>query len=136
MPEMLTPTNGYRPLASSIVTIAVGPEQRLFAAHENVLCQSTYFVKACEAQFFEAGNKRIDLTHEEPEVFSAVLEYLYKGDYSPNLSYDKKRASFCLARGDGETRASLQTQPTIRHHGVDILKDTAIYVRHTVRPPW
>lgn len=115
------------PLNSSIVTIAVGPTQRLFAAHEDVLCKSPYFAQACQAQFFEPANKRIELAHEEPEVFSAVLEYLYKGDYSPQLAYDKKRTSFYLStKGDTGTKTP---ELTVQYNGVSILKDTAIYVR-------
>ncbi|KAM0695292.1 hypothetical protein Q7P36_005651 [Cladosporium allicinum] len=118
-----TPTSP--PLNSSIVTIAVGPTQRLFAAHEDVLCKSPYFAQACQAQFFEPSNKRIELAHEEPEVFSAVLEYLYKGDYSPQLAYDKKRSSFYLStKGDTGTKAP---ELTVQYNGVSILKDTAIY---------
>jgi hypothetical protein len=55
------------------------------------------------------------------------LEYLYKGDYSPQLAYDKKRSSFYLS-----TRESTSTKTpelTVQYNGVSILKDTAIYVR-------
>ena len=80
----------------------------------------------CRAQFFETPGKRIDLPSEEPEVFSAVLEYLYKGDYSPKLAYDKKRASWYLENTDASSGES-----TIYQGGVGgaILKDTLIYVR-------
>ena len=106
------------------MTIAVGPAQRLFAAHEDVLSKSPYFAQACQAQFFEPANKRVELLNEEPEVFSAVLEYLYKGDYSPQLAYDKKRSSFYLTKLEGRTPDS-----TVQYNGSSILKDTAIYVR-------
>nr|POF17052.1 hypothetical protein CFP56_57867 [Quercus suber] len=78
----------------------------------------------CRTQFFESSGKRIDLPHEEPEVFSAVLEYLYKGDYSPKLIYDKKRASWLLDDVDGPGSES-----TIHSNGVggSVLKDTMIY---------
>ncbi|KAM0720578.1 hypothetical protein Q7P37_004714 [Cladosporium fusiforme] len=123
-----TPTSP--PLNSTIVTISVGPTQRLFAAHEDVLCKSPYFAQACRAQFFETANKRIELANEEAEVFSALLEYLYKGDYSPQLAYDKKRASFSLAstftnKAPGASEATILMADV----GVPILKDTAIYVR-------
>jgi len=65
-------------------------------------------------------------------VFSAVLEYLYKGDYSPQLAYDKKRSSFYLS-----TRESTSTKTpgiTVQYNGVSILKDTAIYVRLLLVP--
>lgn len=119
------PLTAHRNLNSAIVTISVGPSQRLFAAHEDVLSKSQYFAQACRAQFFEASGKRIDLPNEEPEVFSAVLEYLYKGDYSPKLLYDKKRASWHL--DDSDTSGS---ESTIHSNGVggSVLKDTIIYV--------
>ena len=66
-------------LTSAIVTIVCGPEQRLFAAHEDVLCHSPFFAAACRGQFQEAHSRRIDLPDESPEIFSSVLEYLYKG---------------------------------------------------------
>jgi hypothetical protein len=113
-----------RNLNSAIITISVGPSQRLFAAHEDVLCKSTHFAQHCRAQFFETSGKRVDLPNEEPEVFSAVLEYLYKGDYSPKLSYDKKRATWFLEDNDGSTGESTINQGV----GGSVLKDTVIYV--------
>jgi hypothetical protein len=66
-------------LTSSIITIVVGREQRLFAAHEDVLGHSPYFAAVCHDQFFDGGSdRRILLPDEEPEIFSCVLEYLYK----------------------------------------------------------
>ncbi|EMC99111.1 hypothetical protein BAUCODRAFT_120401 [Baudoinia panamericana UAMH 10762] len=114
-------------LNSAIVTICVGPSHRLFAAHEDVLSRAPYFAQACRAQFFEASGKRIDLPNEEPEVFSAVLEYLYKGDYTPKLIYDKKRASWML--DDGEGTGAVNAESTIYCNGIggSVLKDTAIY---------
>ena len=113
-------------LNSAIITISVGPSQRLFAAHEDVLCKSTHFAQFCRSQFFETNGKRIELPNEEPEIFSAVLEYLYKGDYTPKLSYDKKRASWYLEDADVSVGEN-----TIHHTGVggSVLKDTIIYVR-------
>ncbi|KAK1055277.1 hypothetical protein LTR74_015816, partial [Friedmanniomyces endolithicus] len=116
-------------LNSAIVTICVGPAQRLFAAHEDVLSKAPYFARACRAQFFETSGKRIDLPNEEPEVFSAVLEYLYKGDYMPKLIYDKKRASWLL--DDVDAAGSAQGESTVYNNGIGgpVLKDTAIYAR-------
>ena len=114
-------------LNSAIVTICVGPSQRLFAAHEDILAKAPYFAQACRAQFFESSGKRIDLPNEEPEVFSAVLEYLYKGDYTPKLIFDKKRASWLLDDADGSTA---QGETTVYSNGMGgpVLKDTVIYV--------
>lgn len=116
-----------RNLTSAIITLCVGREQRLFAAHEDVLCHSPFFQAACRGQFFESACKRIDLPDEEPEVFSCVLEYLYKGDYYPRLEFDKRRQSWHLEdAANGQNMA----EAVIFHNAVGgpILKDTVIYV--------
>lgn len=118
MPHSLTSS---RSLTSAIITICVGPEQRLFAGHEDILSRSSYFQSALKTQFFE-GTRRLDLPDECPEVLSAVLEYLYKGDYTPKLVHNKKRDTW-----DIENNGQLG-EATLTHHmsKVPILKDTAI----------
>lgn len=84
---------------SPIVTLTVGPEGRLFAAHEDILCQSPFFKQALRGGYLEQSytqSKRFALPDEEPEVFSAILEYLYKGDYYPRLLHNKHRNSWEL----------------------------------------
>ncbi|KAJ9646389.1 hypothetical protein H2199_002438 [Coniosporium tulheliwenetii] len=114
-------------LTSAIVTLCVGREQRLFAAHEDVLCHSPYFAALCRTQFFEPGSKRIDLPSEEPEIFSSVLEYLYKGDYYPRLQLDKRRQTWHLEDTENGGRGTVES--TVYHNGVGgpLLKDTVIY---------
>lgn len=99
-----------------------------------MLAKSPYFAQACRAQFFEASGKRVDLPSEDPEVFSAVLEYLYKGDYTPKLIFDKKRASWSLDDSDGT--AAGQSESTVYSNGIGgaILKDTVIYVHTSPLP--
>ena len=128
--KLTAPSN----LNSAIVTICVGSAKLLFAAHEDVLCKSSYFADSCRAQFFNTPGKRVDLPNEEPEVFSAVLEYLYKGDYSPKLAYDKKRAAWYLDDGDGNIATGGES--TILQGGIGgaVLKDTVIYVRRQPYP--
>jgi hypothetical protein len=99
---------------SPIVTLTVGREGRIFAAHEDVLCQSPFFEAACRGQFFEAQSKRISLPDEEAEIFSAVLEYLYKGDYYPRLLHNKHRNSWEL---EDAVRRSPHTSPNIENLG-------------------
>ncbi|KAK3674169.1 hypothetical protein LTR78_006016 [Recurvomyces mirabilis] len=119
-------------LNSAIITISVGPTHRLFAAHEDILSKSPYFAQALRAQFFEAGGKRIELAHEEPEVFSAVLEYLYKGDYSPKLYFDKKRASWALEEDNSAARKMESTVVcNLGGVGGNVWKDTVIYCSAT-----
>jgi len=130
-------------LTSSIITIVVGQEQRLFAAHEDVLGHSPYLAAACRDQFFVGNDRRILLPDEEPEVFSCVLEYLYKGDYAPRLVHDKRYDVWSLeddtlgkaspkigGRGSGvPSTTSTSAFATIYHAGVGdvILRDTAVY---------
>ncbi|KAH0489278.1 hypothetical protein TgHK011_009717 [Trichoderma gracile] len=115
-------------LGSSVVTLVVGAEQRLFAAHENVLSASPFFDNAMRSLYTDPAAKRISLPDEEPEIFSSVLEFMYKGDYYPRLVHNKRRDSWELepiARSDDKRAA----ESTVYHHGVDgdLLKDTVIY---------
>ncbi|KAF2024767.1 hypothetical protein EK21DRAFT_104446 [Setomelanomma holmii] len=122
-------------LTAAIVTVCVGRDQRLFAAHEDVLSHSPFFADMLRGQFFESSaNRRIDLPDEEPEVFSCILEYLYKGDYYPTLTFDKRRATWMLegavsSPDPNRTDRGCSVEPTLFHSGVGdvILRDTAIY---------
>ncbi|KAL2007833.1 hypothetical protein VTN00DRAFT_7815 [Thermoascus crustaceus] len=116
-------------LTSAIVTICVGPEQRLFAAHEDILCVSPFFASCCRSQFLEPHSKRIDLPDEQPEVLSCVLEYLYKGDYYPRLLHNKRRNRWELEDAGGIDNNGGQSESTIFHQaaGMVVLKDTAVY---------
>lgn len=113
MPSGQARVTGEKSLAPSpIVTLTVGHEGRLFAAHEDVLCQAPFFEKVLHGHYLDAQNKRIALPDEEPEVFSAVLEYLYKGDYYPRLLHNKHRNSWEL-EDSLPRRATPHTSPTI-----------------------
>jgi len=122
-------------LTSPIVTFTVGKEGRLFAAHEDVLAASPFFAAACRGQFrSEAQSKRIDLPDEEPEIFSCVLEYLYKGDYYPRLIHNKRRDSWELEDAvkspnpeNTGSRGSVEATTYISSVGEHLLKDTVIY---------
>ncbi|KAL2022836.1 hypothetical protein VTK56DRAFT_4367 [Thermocarpiscus australiensis] len=104
---------GDKSLAPSpIITLVVGPDARLFAAHENVLCQSPFFGKVLRGNLVDAQNRKISLPDEAPEVFSAILEYLYKGDYYPRLLHNKQRNSWEL-EDSLPRRATPQTSPTV-----------------------
>ncbi|MCJ1282513.1 hypothetical protein MMC26_001836 [Xylographa opegraphella] len=115
-------------LTSPIVTLVVGCEARLFACHEDVLSLSPFFAAALKGQFYESSSKKVALPDEEPEVFSSVLEYLYKGDYYPRLLHDKRRNTWQLEdASDGFGRGSVES--TVYHNGVGgvLLKDSVIY---------
>ncbi|CAG2005776.1 unnamed protein product [Fusarium graminearum] len=114
-------------MASPIVTLVVGTEQRLFAAHEDVLSNSPFFNHALRNGYMDSASKRISLPDEEPEIFSSVLEFLYKGDYTPRLVHNKRRNSYELETASEEQRATVES--TVYHRGIDgdLLKDTVIY---------
>jgi len=125
---------GSPSLTSAIVTVVVGSEGRLFAAHEDVLSHSPFFASLLGTQFFESTNRRIDLPAEEPEIFSAVLEYLYKGDYYPRLIHDKRRSNWLLENAGTSPNPNkgdraMSVEPTFFHNGVGevLLRDTAVY---------
>jgi hypothetical protein len=99
---------------SPIVTLTVGGEGRLFAAHEDVLCQAPFFQEVLRSRHhLDAQTKRIALPDEEPEVFSAVLEYLYKGDYYPRLLPSSKHRNSWELEDSLPRRATPSTTPTI-----------------------
>lgn len=52
--------------------MVVGRDQRLFAAHEDVLCRSPFFVAALKAQFFEADAKKVILPNEYVRTLSCI----------------------------------------------------------------
>ncbi|KAI9148135.1 hypothetical protein HJFPF1_11959 [Paramyrothecium foliicola] len=145
------PTPAAPPVAnaapSPIVTLTVGADGRLFAAHEDVLRQSPFFDAACRGGFFDAQSRRISLPEEEPEVFSAILEYLYKGDYYPRLVHNRHRNSWELEdqaaknlsphpspnpnheTGGGRATGNASSDATVylASVGANILRDTVIY---------
>jgi hypothetical protein len=118
-----------RALSSPIVTLSVGPEQRLFAAHEDILHTSPYLGSLCAQQFYEA-NKRIELSDAQPEILSCILEYLYKGDYYPRMSYDKRRHTWHLEDEAEPTSRAGTVEVQVQTNTGDyarVLRDTVIY---------
>ncbi|KAI0188419.1 hypothetical protein F4808DRAFT_63004 [Astrocystis sublimbata] len=116
-------------LTSSIVTLVIGRDQRIFAAHEDVLSASPWFQQALMDQYHDlqsGSGKRIYLPDDEPEIFSSILEYMYKGDYYPRLVHNKRRNSWEIEQLDEERGSN---EATVYHHAVDgdVLKDTVIY---------
>lgn len=118
-------------LTSPIITMVVGQDQRLFAAHEDVLSISPYFRTALKEKFLEGGAKQLALPDEEPEIISCVLEYLYKGDYYPRLLHGKRRDSWHLedAQDNTDNGGRGSSEATFFHPGVGdlVLRDTVVY---------
>ena len=116
----------YSHSTSPIITVCVGPDRRLFAAHEDILTRSPHFLALCRAQVLEPTAKRIDLPNEIPEIFSSVLEFLYKGDYSPRLVHNKRKNTWEL---EDPADVKNNEESTIFHPVTQqsILKDTVLY---------
>lgn len=113
-------------LFSPIVTITVGRDGRVFAAHEDILSSSPFFAAVFKGSGFVAAEKKnISLLDEEPEIFSCVLEYLYKGDYSPRLIKGKSRGSWSLEDGTGPK--SFGVTCYVSSMNEYLLRDTVIY---------
>ena len=87
---------------------------------------SPFFQSVLQSQMMDSQNKKIALPDEEPEIFSSVLEYLYKGDYYPRLVHNKKRNSWELEQTMDEGQ---QAESTVYQHCSEgeLLKDTVIY---------
>lgn len=125
-----SPPMGRCALTSPIITIVVGREQRLFAAHEDVLSISPYFRDALKEKSEGDGSKQLVLPDEEPEILSCILEFLYKGDYYPRLLHGKRRDSWYLENAqeiDHHGRGS--SEATFFHPAVEgvVLRDTVVY---------
>jgi len=119
-------------LTSPIVTMVVGRDRRLFAAHEDVLSLSPFFAAALKTQFLDDSAKQVALPEEEPEILSCVLEYLYKGDYYPRLlHHGRRRNSFVLEDAqDAHYKGGRgSSESTVFHSGVGeyLLRDTVVY---------
>jgi len=119
-----------RTLTSPIITLIVGREQRVFAAHEDVLSLSPFFTAALKGQFLEGSTKKVELPEEEPEILSCVLEFLYKGDYYPRLLHNKRRNTWELEDAQEQKtggRGSCESTIYLSDVGADILRDTVVY---------
>jgi len=116
-------------LNSPIITMVVGHEQRLFAAHEDVLCRSPVFATYLKDAFLDGTSKQMELTEEEPEILSCILEYLYKGDYYPRLLHDKRRNTWDLENADIKSggRGTSESTVYIQEAGGEVLRDTVVY---------
>ncbi|KAJ5211949.1 uncharacterized protein N7498_003595 [Penicillium cinerascens] len=117
-------------LTSPIITMAVGQDQRLFAAHEDVLSISPYFRDSLKEKSADDGSKQLTLPDEDPEILSCILEFLYKGDYYPRLLRGKRRDSWHLENAqDIDNTGRGSSEATIFHPGVGdvVLRDTAVY---------
>ncbi|RAL07116.1 uncharacterized protein BO97DRAFT_267502 [Aspergillus homomorphus CBS 101889] len=128
------------PLVNPVVSVIVGPDRRLFVAHEDVLARATFFGAVLEDQFTESGlNKVVALPDEDPEVFSCLLELLYKGDYYPRLLYVDDGASstsapvWYLEEEDDQEKNGMQ-QATTAPSGVSRSNNHQVHPTRNISP--
>ncbi len=76
----------------------------------------------------ESHAKRVNLPEEIPEIFSSILEYLYKGDYYPRLLHNKRRNTWELEDAAENSGARGIIESTVHHlaTGEPLLKDTML----------
>ncbi|RAL00440.1 BTB/POZ domain-containing protein [Aspergillus ibericus CBS 121593] len=127
-------------LNQGVITLTIGPTKRLFAAHKDILCVSPFFAALCNrpsdpssaSSSSSSASKPIDLPDEQPEIFSCILEYLYRGDYYPRLRHDKTNNTWDLETATANTNTNPRdTDPGatlfVPAAGAEILRDTAVY---------
>lgn len=73
---------------SPVVSILVGPDAFVFHACEATLCRIPFFRAALQGEFKEAVEKKITMPEEKPEIFSALIEHLYTGNYTYTYESD------------------------------------------------
>lgn len=115
-----------RPVSSPAVTFVVSSERRFFVGHEHVIAGSPYF-RSILRDLSTVGahaNKVVELPDEDPEIFSCILEYLYKGDYYPRLTHNELENAH-----DAKTFDRITSKATILHARTrdEILRDTVVY---------
>lgn len=91
-------------MRSPIVELLVGTgdDVTTLSAHQGLLVQSPFFSGQC-AQFSEGSSpRRIDLTGDDIDATSSVLEYLYKADYFPNLQGNALEYDPSIAQPDDD----------------------------------
>ncbi len=139
LPRKGNTSSGHRShtqtVPDAIISIVYGPDWRIFAAHESVLCQSPFRATTCRSQSKEEHIHRISLLQVEPEVFSRVLQYLYEGDYNPFLTFDHCQDEWLLT-SQAEAIIHLPSYGTVlidsviyclaAQYGLDKLKQLAL----------
>lgn len=65
-----------------IITLFVGKERVQFSVHKDTLCQLPFFQAALSGGFKEAAEQVIALPEDNPNHVSALIEFLYTGNYT------------------------------------------------------
>lgn len=73
-------------LVSPVTTLYIGPDRLELHAHENTLCKLPFFRAALKGSFGQSQTKSIAMPEDAPVTASALIEYLYTGNYT--YTYD------------------------------------------------
>ena len=72
-----------------MINLLVGPDKTEFQAHEAVLRRSPFFSSAFDSSFNGPSSPHspriVELPEEDPDIFAAVLQFLYQDDFFPRL---------------------------------------------------
>lgn len=69
------------------ISVLVGPEERSFVAHKDVICASSKFFKAaCSTRWTEGQEKVVRLPTVKPSVFEMYMDWLYFGEIAGNAT--------------------------------------------------
>lgn len=78
-----------------IVALCVGEQRVKLNVHQDTLCQLPFFKAALMGGFREASDQAIKMPEDDPEHLSALIEFLYTGNYT----YQYERQSVQLKEG-------------------------------------
>lgn len=98
MPGQLTRHPSH--LKTPIITLYIGTDRVEFHAHEDTLCKLRFFQSELQGSPHESGSKTITMCDDTPGTVSALIEYLYTGNYT--YTYDA-----ATARTSGDPVANL-----------------------------
>lgn len=73
---------------SSTVTLIIGADPVEFYVPQRVLCTLPFFQAALQGEFREAAEQKIRMPEDEPQLVSAMIQFLYTGGYSYAYSAD------------------------------------------------
>lgn len=84
-------------LLAPVITLYIGPNRLELHAHQDTLCKLPFFGAALNGSFSESLTKTIDMPEDDPSMVSALIEYLYTGNYT--YTYDSGSAQFHETHG-------------------------------------
>ena len=75
---------------SKTITLLVGDNESQYVVHKSLLHSSPVLAKMCDGDFRESSEGIIKLPHDEPDVISCIVDYLYRGDFNFAIDTEEK----------------------------------------------